>query len=117
MSTWGNPFAGLRAPKVLQDGLAAVGRAQTVGAKTEREREFISAVALLYTDADTQDQRTRTLAYESAMEKIYTEVPARSRGRGVLRARRRSDGAAHRQDLRESTEGGGHSRRSLHART
>src|SRR5437773_1885360 len=36
MSTWGNPFAGLRAPRVLQDGLAAVGRAQKVGAKTER---------------------------------------------------------------------------------
>jgi uncharacterized protein Usg len=75
MSTWGNPFAGLRAPKVLQDGLVAVGRAQKVGAKTEREREFISAVALLYTDADTQDQRTRTLAYEVAMEKIYKKYP------------------------------------------
>jgi hypothetical protein len=75
MSTWGNPFAGLRAPRVLQDGLAAVGRAQKVGAKSEREREYISAVALLYTDADSQDQRTRTLAYENAMEKIYKKYP------------------------------------------
>ncbi len=75
MSTWGNPFAGLRAAKVLQDGLAAVGRAQTIGAKSEREREFISAVALLYTDTESQDHRARTLAYERAMERIYTKYP------------------------------------------
>ena len=75
MSTWGNPFAGLRAAKVLQDGLAAVGRAQTIGAKSEREREFISAVALLYTDTQSQDHRARTLAYERAMERIYTKYP------------------------------------------
>ena len=75
MSTWGNPFAGLRAPRVIQDGVVVVGRAETVGAKTEREREFISAVALLYTDAGAQDQRTRTLAYENAMEKIYKKYP------------------------------------------
>jgi tetratricopeptide (TPR) repeat protein len=75
MATWGNPFAGLRAPRVLQDGLAAVGRAQTIGARSEREREYISALALLYTDADTQDQRARTLAYENAMERIYKKYP------------------------------------------
>ncbi len=73
MSTWGNPFGGLRAPRVVQDGLAAVGRAQSIGAKTERERAYISAVALLYTDADTQDQRARTLAYEQRDGKISTD--------------------------------------------
>jgi tetratricopeptide (TPR) repeat protein len=75
MSTWGNPFSGLRSPRVLQDGGAAVGRAQAVGAKTERERAYISAVALLYTDADTQNQRTRTLAYERAMEALHAKYP------------------------------------------
>ena len=75
MATWGNPFAGLRAPRVLKDGLAAVGRAQSIGAKTEREREYISAVALLYTNADTQDHRARTLAYELAMEKLHKKYP------------------------------------------
>src|SRR5438034_92375 len=30
MSGWGKPFAGLRAPKVLQDGLAAAEKAQTI---------------------------------------------------------------------------------------
>lgn len=75
MSTWGNPFSGLRAPRVIQDGLAAVGRAQTIGANTERERAFISAVALLYTDAGARDQRSRTLAYERAMEKMHAAYP------------------------------------------
>ncbi len=75
MATWGNPFAGLRAPRVLKEGLAAVGRAQSIGAKTEREREYISAVALLYANADTQDHRARTLAYELAMEKLHKKYP------------------------------------------
>src|ERR671933_2128208 len=51
LSTWGNPFGGLRSPKVLQDGLAAAERAQAIGAKTAREREYIAAVLLLYKDA------------------------------------------------------------------
>ena len=75
MSTWGNPFAGLRSPKTLQDGLAAAETAQTIGAKTDREREYIAAVALLYKDADKQDHRARTVAYEKAMEQIYTKYP------------------------------------------
>jgi uncharacterized protein GlcG (DUF336 family) len=76
MSTWGNPFAGLRAARTLQDGLAAAQRAQKVGAKTERERAYIAAVMLLYKDADRLDQRARTLAYERAMEQIYRKYPA-----------------------------------------
>src|SRR2546423_15699974 len=34
MSTWGNPFGGLRSPKVLQDGLAAAEQRQAIGAET-----------------------------------------------------------------------------------
>lgn len=75
MSIWGNPFSGLRASKTLQDGLAASEKANTVGAKTDREREYIGAVALLYKDSGTLDQRARTLAYERAMEQIYTKYP------------------------------------------
>jgi tetratricopeptide (TPR) repeat protein len=75
MSTWGNPFGGLRSAKTLQDGLAAAQTAQTIGATTDREREYIAAVALLYQDADTLDHRARTLAYEKAMERIYNRYP------------------------------------------
>src|SRR5580704_9466804 len=75
MSTWGNPFGGLRAPKTVQDGRAAAEKAQTIGARTDRERDYIGAVVLLYKDADTQDQRTRTLAYEKAMETLHATYP------------------------------------------
>ncbi|HKB10105.1 MAG TPA: hypothetical protein VKD69_05615 [Vicinamibacterales bacterium] len=75
MSTWGNPFGGLRQPKTLQDGLAAAQEAQRIGAKTDRERAYIAAVLLLYKDADTLDHRARTLAYEKAMEQIYAKDP------------------------------------------
>ncbi len=75
MSAWGNPFGGLRSPKVLEDGLAAAEKAQTIGAKTERERAYIAAVLLLYKDAATLDHRARTLAYERAMNDIYTKYP------------------------------------------
>src|SRR5258708_2364974 len=75
MSVWGNPFSGLRAPRVIQDGQAAVDRAHMAGAKSDREREYIDAVALLYANAGTSDQRTRTLAYEHAMEQLVTNYP------------------------------------------
>jgi hypothetical protein len=47
-------------------------------AKTERERDYIAAVTRLYKDAGTVDQRTRTLAYEKAMEQVaakYNDDP------------------------------------------
>jgi tetratricopeptide (TPR) repeat protein len=75
LATWGNPFGGLRPPKTLQDGLAAAETAQRIGARSERERAYIEAVMLLYKDADKLDQRARTLAYEKAMEQIYTKYP------------------------------------------
>jgi hypothetical protein len=76
MSWWGNPFGGFRPPKAIEDGSAAVEKAKAANAKTERERDYIAAVGLLYKDAATVDQRTRTLAYEKAMEGVaakYTD--------------------------------------------
>jgi hypothetical protein len=76
MSWWGNPFGGFRSPKAIEEGAAAVEKAKAAGAKTERERDYIAAVALLYKDAGTVDQRTRTVAYEKAMEQVaakYTD--------------------------------------------
>jgi tetratricopeptide (TPR) repeat protein len=75
MSTWGNPFGGLRSPRVLQEGLAAATRAQAIGAQTSREREYIQAVSRLYEDGATTDQRSRTLAYQEAMQRISSKYP------------------------------------------
>ena len=75
MSWWGNPFAGFRSPKASEAGAAAVERARAAKARTQRERDYIAAVALLYQDAGSVDQRTRTLAYEKAMEQIAARYP------------------------------------------
>jgi tetratricopeptide (TPR) repeat protein len=75
MTNWGNPFAGVRPPKALEAGAAAVGRAQTTGKPTARERDYIAAVAEEFKSHDTVDQRTRVLAYERAMEHVYRTYP------------------------------------------
>jgi hypothetical protein len=68
LSRWGNPFAaGIRPPTQLQLGRDAVQRARAIGAKTERERAYIEAVARLFTDFEKVDQRARLLAYRDAM--------------------------------------------------
>jgi Tfp pilus assembly protein PilF len=68
LSDWGNPFAaGLKSPAQIAAGRAAVQQARAAGAKTERERAYVDAVAQLYGDGD---QRARQLRYERAMETL-----------------------------------------------
>jgi hypothetical protein len=68
MSGWGNPFSpSQRSPARLQSGAEAVARARAIGAKTPREAAYVDAVATLFADAATRDQRTRIVAYRDAM--------------------------------------------------
>jgi tetratricopeptide (TPR) repeat protein len=55
----------------LRKGAAAAKKAQAVGAGTQRERDYIAAVAIFYKDADKLDHRTRASAYGEAMENLY----------------------------------------------
>lgn len=75
MSQWGNPFAGVRAPGVIEGGQALVAKARSTGSPTPRERGLIEAVANLYRSADAGSQRERMLAYESAMGKLAATWP------------------------------------------
>ncbi|WP_197492993.1 hypothetical protein [Woeseia oceani] len=75
MSWWGNPFGGFRTDTAIANGAAAVAAAISAEAQTARERAYIAAVGLLYKDASTVDQRSRTLAYERAMQAIAEEYP------------------------------------------
>src|SRR5437667_624283 len=56
-------------------GLAAVEKGKAIGAKTQRERDFINALAAFYTDFDKVDHRTRVLAYPKAMEGVAQAYP------------------------------------------
>jgi predicted negative regulator of RcsB-dependent stress response len=51
-------------------GLAALQQGKAIGAKTERERDYIDALLVFYTDYDKIDHRTRVLAYLKAMEAL-----------------------------------------------
>ena len=51
-------------------GLAAIEKGKATGAKTQRERDFINAMATFYTNYDKVDHRTRVLAYLKAMEGV-----------------------------------------------
>ena len=59
----------------LQHGWEAVAKAKAVGAKTDRERDYIAAIEAFYKEADKRDYRTRALAYEKAMEQVYLRYP------------------------------------------
>lgn len=59
----------------LKKGWAAVEKAKAAGGKTPRERDYIGAIEAFYKDSDKLDHRTRTLAYERAMEQIYLRYP------------------------------------------
>jgi len=74
LSRWGNPFGvGIRPATPLRLGQEAVDRAKAIGARSERERGYIDAVALLYDRAATVDQRTRLLAYRDAMAALASK--------------------------------------------
>jgi hypothetical protein len=62
-------------PNHLKAGMAARERAKLVGAKTQRERDYIAAIEVFYKDSDTIDHRTRALAYERAMEQLQARYP------------------------------------------
>jgi len=75
MLTFGNPFAWPPAPAALVAGSAAVEKAKAAQAKTQRERDYISAVEAFYKDSDKVDHRTRALAYVKAMEQLAQRYP------------------------------------------
>ena len=50
-------------------------RAKSVGAKTQRERDYLDALGVMYADYDKVDHRTRMQAYAKAMEQLAQRYP------------------------------------------
>jgi hypothetical protein len=63
-------------PASLPLGLAAVQKAKAIGAKTERERDFIDALTVFYTDHDKLPHGARVQAYVKAMESLAQKYPS-----------------------------------------
>jgi hypothetical protein len=78
---WGIALSVLLNPHVappaknLAEGAAAIAKGQNVGAKTQRERDYIDALAVMYADYAKVDHRTRIQAYAKAMEQLAQRYP------------------------------------------
>jgi len=70
-----NPLVPPFPAEALKRGLEAVEKGEAIGAKTERERDWLAALKAFYKDYETVDQDTRTKNYEKAMEALVKKYP------------------------------------------
>ncbi len=83
IATWGiasilmsNPLAGQGAsPKDALSAQAAIDQGRRIGAKTERERDYLEAVAAYYQDWSNRSERDRQAARAKAYEALATRYP------------------------------------------
>jgi hypothetical protein len=61
--------------KNLADGAAIIAKGKSVGAKTQRERDYLDALSAMYADYDKVDHRTRMQAYVEAMDQLAQRYP------------------------------------------
>jgi tetratricopeptide (TPR) repeat protein len=70
-----NPLVGPFDAATLKRGLEAVEKGKAIGARTERERDWLAAIEQFYKDHDKVDQDTRTKNYEKAMAALVQKYP------------------------------------------
>src|SRR6185295_5686936 len=81
MASWGvamtyyHPIWAPPTPRELALGSAAAEKAARVGAKTDRERGYISTIGVFYRDADRVGHDARASAYESALGELSRRFP------------------------------------------
>lgn len=75
MAHWGNPLLSKRRKDLLSHGADAVERARAIGAGSQRERDYIDAVAELYRDYQNTDDRSRAEVFENKMEALASAYP------------------------------------------
>lgn len=59
----------------LRKGMAAIEKAKLIGAKTQRERDYIAAIETFYRDADKLSHRARALAWCHVMQRLSARYP------------------------------------------
>jgi hypothetical protein len=75
LMSMGNPFGWPPNPQAMKAAAEAAANAARVGAKTERERDYIAALGALFKDWETTDHRSRVLAFEAAMGSVASRYP------------------------------------------
>ena len=71
----GNSLVGPPPVKTLQAAWEALEKARSIGAKTERERDWIEALSAYYRDHDKTPVNARLVAYNNAMEQLTQRYP------------------------------------------
>jgi hypothetical protein len=74
LSLLNNPHGAIPAPN-LAPGLAAIEKAKETGAKSERERDYIDALSVMYVDYDKIPQQARVQSYLKKMEALAAKYP------------------------------------------
>jgi tetratricopeptide (TPR) repeat protein len=81
MAQWGialtlmdNPHNAIPRPN-LAPGLAAIQKAKEIGAKTERERDYIDALMVMYADYDKLSHMQRMRSLRDAQAKVAAKYP------------------------------------------
>jgi hypothetical protein len=74
LSLLNNPHSAIPTPN-LPLGLAAIEKAKDVGAKSERERDYIDALSAMYVDYDKIPQAARVQSYLKKMEALAAKYP------------------------------------------
>ena len=82
MAYWGvaisqrpNPLVAPFPTELMKNGWQAIETGRAAGAKTQREKDWIEALAVFFKDYDKIDLRTRTVAYEAAMARLSERYP------------------------------------------
>src|SRR5881628_79407 len=71
-----NPLQGIGAsPKAAEQAQAAIDKERKMGARTQRERDYLEAVAAYYEDFANRTERARQLARAKAYEALATKYP------------------------------------------
>src|SRR6185503_5215431 len=70
-----NPFVGIVPPKDVERAQAAITKGRQTGAKTEREKDDLEAVAAYWEDYANRNERQRALARAAAYEKLAAKYP------------------------------------------
>jgi tetratricopeptide (TPR) repeat protein len=71
----GNPFTWPTNPNASKAGAPAAAEAARVGAKSERERDYIAALGTFFKDWETTEFRPRAVAFEKAMGGVAAKYP------------------------------------------
>ena len=75
MNFAGNPLLGPPGPKESQAALVAIDKGKAIGAKTQRERDWIGAIDAYYRDYDKVPARQRVDSYLEAMRMLTVAYP------------------------------------------